>query len=75
MKRPLLLAIGVLLPVLTISNVKGDGDQLAVRWDIVHISDFSGPVVNAGGRLLRGRKTIPRSRSPVPEPLGPAATK
>jgi hypothetical protein len=50
MKRRLILAIAVLLPVLTISKVKGDNDELKVRWDIVHISDFSLPVANAGGQ-------------------------
>jgi hypothetical protein len=50
MKRRLLLAIAVLAPTLTVSKVKGDTDDVQVRWDIVHISDFSLPVLNAGGQ-------------------------
>ena len=48
MKRRLFLAIVILLPLLTVSKAKGD--DVTVRWDLIHLTFPSGiPNVAAGG--------------------------
>jgi hypothetical protein len=46
MNRRLLLAMAI-VPLLTVSKAKGDG--VTVQWDILHIANFSGPVLDPGG--------------------------
>ncbi len=48
MKARWFLGIAVLLPLLTVSKARADGDT--VRWDIVHFTSFSPPTVEAGGQ-------------------------
>jgi len=48
MNRRLLLAMAI-VPLLTVSKARGDGDELTIRWDLIHIANFSGPVIDPGG--------------------------